>query len=55
MPTILITGRCDGGLKRRAAAAGVVGVLEKPFPDETLLALLDRALGGPSPPAAAHT
>jgi two-component system C4-dicarboxylate transport response regulator DctD len=55
MPAILITGRCDGTLKRRAVAAGVVGVLEKPFPDGTLLALLSQALGGEPRAAEANT
>jgi len=54
MPAILITGWCDQKLKHRAAAAGVVGVLEKPFPDETLLALLAKALDGRSRPPGAH-
>jgi two-component system response regulator FixJ len=52
MPAILITGRCDGKLKHRAAAAGVVGLLEKPFADERLLALLDQALGHAARPSA---
>jgi two-component system response regulator FixJ len=55
MPAILITGRCDGTLKHRAAAAGVVGVLEKPFPDGTLLAMLSQALGGEPRAAEANT
>jgi two-component system, LuxR family, response regulator FixJ len=55
MPAILITGRCDRQLRHRAAAAGVVGVLEKPFADECLLALLARALGEAPGRSAAHT
>jgi len=54
LPAILITGRCDGKLKHRAAAAGVVGILEKPFADEKLLAMLTRALAD-SGRAPSHT
>jgi two-component system response regulator FixJ len=46
LPAILITGLCDAKIRRRAEAAGVLGVLEKPFPDDTLLTLVSQALDG---------
>lgn len=50
MPTVLITGVCDSRLQRRAASSeGIVGFLEKPFPDASLLALVGRALADSTP------
>jgi FixJ family two-component response regulator len=43
-PVIVVTGSADAGLRARAFAAGAVGVLGKPFSDETLIACLDGAL-----------
>lgn len=47
-PTILMTGLCNANIRQRAAAAGVLAVLEKPFSSCTLLDLVARALGHPS-------
>src|SRR5262249_36867208 len=43
-PVIVVTASPDAGLRARAYAAGAVGVLGKPFSDETLIACLDGAL-----------
>jgi two-component system, LuxR family, response regulator FixJ len=43
-PTILITGRADAALRRRAQAAGAFLVLEKPFDGSLLLDAIDRAV-----------
>lgn len=43
-PTILITGRGDGMLHRRARAAGAFLVLEKPFDGGVLIEAIDRAV-----------
>jgi two-component system, LuxR family, response regulator FixJ len=45
LPVILMTGLCDGTIRERAAQAGVLGVLEKPFARDALLGLVDTALG----------
>jgi len=45
-PVIVVTGSPDAGLRAHAIAAGAVGVLGKPFSDETLIACLDGALAG---------
>ena len=45
VPTILITGRLDAEIARRAAALGVTATLEKPFPAAQLLDLIRRAGG----------
>jgi FixJ family two-component response regulator len=50
MPAILITGLCDAKVARRAKAAGVAGVIEKPFADAALLALVTSALTGSADP-----
>jgi FixJ family two-component response regulator len=44
LPTILITGRLDGGIAQRAAGLGVLAVLEKPFPAARLIELIHRAV-----------
>lgn len=48
LPVVMITGRTDPAIRRRAAAAGVVALLDKPFSDEALLSgihgALDRSL-----------
>lgn len=46
-PTILITGRVDVGITRRADALGIRAVLEKPFPAARLVGLIRGALGPP--------
>lgn len=43
-PVIVVTASPDVGLRARALAAGAVGVLGKPFNDESLIACLDDAL-----------
>jgi FixJ family two-component response regulator len=43
-PVIVVTASPDASLRARALAAGAVGVLGKPFSDETLIACLDGAL-----------
>ena len=45
MPIIFITAQTDATIRARAAEAGAVGVLLKPFSDTALLAALDTALG----------
>ena len=45
VPTILITGRLDAGIARRASALGVLAVLEKPFPVGRLVELIGSAVG----------
>ena len=44
VPVIMITARADPGLEARAAAAGVVCLLRKPFKSTALIDCLDRAL-----------
>ena len=44
VPVIMITARADPGLEARAAAAGVVCLLRKPFESTALIDCLDRAL-----------
>ena len=43
-PVILMTGMPDDGLRRRAAEAGAVGILVKPFRLETLVAAVKAAV-----------
>ena len=43
-PVIVVTASPDASLRARALAAGAVGVLGKPFSDDTLIACLDGAL-----------
>jgi two-component system response regulator FixJ len=43
-PTILITGRADEGLRRRAQAAGAFLLLEKPFDCALLIDAINRAM-----------
>jgi FixJ family two-component response regulator len=45
LPSILITGRLDRGIAERAAALGVLAILEKPFPVARLVELIGSALG----------
>ncbi len=45
MPTIFITAFPDEGTRLRAATAGAVGYLDKPFSEESLIRCLDTALG----------
>ena len=44
VPVIMITARADPGLEARAAAAGVVCLLRKPFESTALIDCLDKAL-----------
>jgi FixJ family two-component response regulator len=44
LPIVLITGRPDSGLHRRAALAGVDRVLEKPFEGSTFVEVVRKAL-----------
>jgi FixJ family two-component response regulator len=44
VPVIMITARADPGLEARAAAAGVICLLRKPFESTALIDCLDRAL-----------
>lgn len=46
VPLILMTGRADQSCRDEAAALGVDALLTKPFDDEMLIGLLDRALAG---------
>jgi two-component system, LuxR family, response regulator FixJ len=48
-PTILITGRGDDALFRRARAAGAYLVLEKPFDGDLLIEAIDRAVAAHVP------
>jgi FixJ family two-component response regulator len=45
MPTIFITAFPEEGTQLRAATAGAVGYLGKPFSEESLIRCLDTALG----------
>lgn len=49
LPTILITAYPDEAVRLRALADGVVGYLEKPFDDNTLIGCIRLALRQPSP------
>lgn len=46
-PSILITGRLDAGLGRRARQLGVAAILEKPFPVARLVESIEAALATP--------
>ena len=46
VPVIMITARAEPGLEAKAAAAGVVCLLRKPFEFDSLTGCLDRALSG---------
>jgi FixJ family two-component response regulator len=46
VPVIMITARPEPGLEAKAAAAGVVCLLRKPFESSALTGCLDRALSG---------
>lgn len=46
LPAVLITGLIDPDIHARAKAAGVAGVLEKPFAERALLDAIDAALIG---------
>jgi two-component system response regulator FixJ len=43
-PTVIITGRADDTIKRRAHAAGAFEVLEKPFDTAALLTAMRQAM-----------
>jgi len=44
VPTILISGRLDTGIRQRAAHLGIASVVEKPFAADHLLGLIRTAL-----------
>ena len=44
-PTILITGRLDAAIARRAGGLGVLAILEKPFPVVRLVDAIRTAVG----------
>ena len=46
LPAILITGLGDARMARRAAKAGILAIIEKPFSDNALLDTVERALCG---------
>jgi two-component system response regulator FixJ len=48
VPAILITGRLDPGIARRAGELGVRAILEKPFPVARLVDLVGSALAARS-------
>jgi FixJ family two-component response regulator len=48
-PLIMITAREETGLEERAAAAGAVCLLKKPFESSALIDCLDRVLSGRLP------
>jgi DNA-binding NtrC family response regulator len=52
IPIVLVTGVAD--VRRIAAIVGTPYVLEKPYPLERLLALIDRALLERTPPDRSH-
>jgi FixJ family two-component response regulator len=43
-PAVLITGRADEAVRRRARAVGVFAVIEKPFDTALLMRAMDRAM-----------
>jgi len=45
-PTILITGRLDAAISRRADQLGVAAILEKPFPAARLVTLIRSLIEG---------
>jgi two-component system response regulator FixJ len=53
-PTILITGRADAAIHRRAEAVGAFLVLEKPFDGTVLIEAIDRAIEAGSPSTLRH-
>ncbi len=44
LPLIFITGHAEEGIAERAAAAGALGFLHKPFTDQSLIELIRCAL-----------
>lgn len=48
LPVILLTGQGDSSIRDRAYALGVCAYLEKPVPDDILLATIGRAAGSAS-------
>jgi FixJ family two-component response regulator len=46
IPTIIITGHDQGGMRERCKTAGAVAFLSKPLQDTTLFAAIDAARGG---------
>ncbi len=50
IPTIVLTAHGDHEVRRLALAAGAVAFLGKPFDPDTLLSVVDAALGTGQPP-----
>jgi two-component system, LuxR family, response regulator FixJ len=48
LPAILISGLANSRMRQRAAEAGVLTLLEKPFADDALVAAVTRALADPA-------
>jgi len=44
-PIIFMTARDDESIRRQAAAAGGVGFLSKPFPEQLLIEAITKAIG----------
>lgn len=49
LPAILLTGQGDGSIRDRADALGVCAYLEKPVPEDILLAAIGCATAGGAP------
>jgi two-component system response regulator FixJ len=45
LPVIVISGRVDAAIRKRALAAGALAVVEKPYQVEEVLDLVRRAMG----------
>ena len=46
LPVIIVSGRVDAAIRKRALAAGALAVVEKPYPGKEVIGLVRRALGG---------
>jgi two-component system response regulator FixJ len=46
LPVIVVSGRVDAAIRKRALAAGALAVVEKPYPDEKVVDVVRRAIGG---------
>jgi len=44
IPTIVMTGRSDAGLRARAQRSGALAFLDKPVDEDQLMSTIDRAL-----------
>jgi FixJ family two-component response regulator len=45
IPTVFITGRFEQNVRNRVIAAGAIDYLTKPFPAESIINCIDKALG----------